>query len=58
MRSMQDALQKEHKLKHGARLQYGLFLKGIGLSLEDAMIFWRSEFTKVMSGEQVRRWGL
>lgn len=51
-------MQREHKLKHGARLQYGLFLKGIGLSLEDAMIFWRSEFTKVMSGEQVRRWWL
>ena len=29
-----------------ARLQYGLFLKGIGLSLEDALKFFRGEFTK------------
>jgi len=28
-------------------MQYGLFLKGIGLSLEDALRFWQTEFTKV-----------
>ena len=27
-------------------MQYGLFLKGIGLTLEQALQFWRSEFTK------------
>lgn len=27
-------------------MQYGLFLKGIGLSLEQALQFWRSEFTR------------
>lgn len=27
-------------------MQYGLFLKGIGLSLEQALQFWRSEFVK------------
>ena len=30
MRSMQTALEKTHHLKYKARLQYGLFLKGIG----------------------------
>ena len=29
-------------------MQYGLYLKGIGLSMEDSLRFWRSEFTKVM----------
>ena len=27
-------------------MQYGLFLKGIGLSMDDALKFWRSEFAK------------
>ena len=27
-------------------MQYGLFLKGIGLSLEEALQFWRQEFTQ------------
>lgn len=27
-------------------MQYGLFLKGIGLSLEQALQFWRSEFVR------------
>lgn len=46
MRSMQSALDKTHHLKYKARLQYGLFLKGIGLSLEDALSFFRGEFTQ------------
>ena len=46
MRSMQTALEKTHHLKYKARLQYGLFLKGIGLSLEDALRFFRGEFTQ------------
>ncbi|XP_054718625.1 LOW QUALITY PROTEIN: DNA primase large subunit-like [Uloborus diversus] len=48
MRNLHDALRKTHHLKYNGRLQYGLFLKGIGLSLEDALRFWREEFTKVM----------
>jgi len=45
-RSCQDILRETHHLKYKARMQYGLFLKGIGLNLEDAMKFFRSEFTK------------
>ncbi|KAJ7373806.1 hypothetical protein OS493_009128 [Desmophyllum pertusum] len=48
MRQLHTALKENHHLKHGGRLQYGLFLKGIGLSLEEALIFWRAEFTKLM----------
>ncbi|GFS36961.1 DNA primase large subunit [Trichonephila inaurata madagascariensis] len=48
MRNLHDTLRKNHHLKYNGRLQYGLFLKGIGLSLEDALKFWREEFTKVM----------
>ena len=46
MMSMQVALETTHHLKYRARLQYGLFLKGIGLSLEDAIRFFRGEFTR------------
>lgn len=46
MRAMQNTLGSTHHLKYKARLQYGLFLKGIGLSLEDAIKFFRGEFTQ------------
>ncbi|KAJ3653921.1 hypothetical protein Zmor_013146 [Zophobas morio] len=48
MRHMHDVLRAEHHHKHQARLTYGLFLKGIGLLYEDAVRFWRDEFTKKM----------
>ena len=46
MRGLHQALRENHHLRHGGRMQYGLFLKGIGLTLEQALQFWRSEFTK------------
>ena len=41
MKHLHKALNREHKLKHWGRLQYGLFLKGAGLGVEDAMAFWQ-----------------
>ena len=49
MRNLHGGLSKDHKLKHWGRLQYGLFLKGAGLSLEDAVQFFQMHFTKIMS---------
>merc|ERR1712083_728982 len=46
MKNMQEVLSSTHHLKYKARLQYGLFLKGIGMTLEDALKFFRGEFTK------------
>jgi DNA primase large subunit len=46
MRSSYDVLKTQHHLKHHARLQFGLFLKGIGLTLPDALAFWKTEFMK------------
>lgn len=37
MRFCHETLRSKHHLKHHARLQYGLFLKGIGVTLEDAL---------------------
>ena len=44
MRNLHINLRKNNHLKHYGRLQYTLFLKGIGLSLEDCLVFWRRSF--------------
>lgn len=46
MRSIHENLRKHHHLKHYGRLHYGLFLKAIGLSMDDAIEFFQSEFLK------------
>eukprot|EP00741_Cyanophora_paradoxa_P015128 tig00020848_g14599.t1 len=48
MLNLHKKLRENHHLKHGGRMQLGLFLKGCGLSLEDSLAFWRSEFSKIM----------
>lgn len=46
MRQLHTTLRgREKKLLHNGRLQYGLFLKGIGLSVDEALIFWRKSFS-------------
>jgi len=52
MHTLHRAVSETHHLRHGGRMQYGLFLKGIGLSLEEAMVFWQAHFTKKMTGEE------
>lgn len=52
MRICHETLRTKHHLKHFARLQYGLFLKGIGVTLEDSLRFWQEEFTKIMDYEK------
>lgn len=49
MRSLHKGLKLNHHLKFAGRQQYGLFLKGIGLQLDDAIAFWKQEFCKKMS---------
>ena len=44
MKHLHSTLRKNSHLKHYGRLQYTLFLKGLGLTLEDCLIFWRSSF--------------
>ena len=55
MRAAHDGLKKDHKLKHDARRQYGLFLKGAGMSMEESLLFFQNEFTKVMSGDDFNK---
>ena len=53
MRHLHETMRATHHLKHGGRIQYGLFIKGIGLSLEHSLKFWRDEFSKHMDIDKV-----
>ncbi|KAG4066757.1 hypothetical protein HA402_012824 [Bradysia odoriphaga] len=44
-RMCHETLRERHHLKYFGRNQYQLFLKGIGVSLEDSLKFWIEEFT-------------
>lgn len=45
MRNLNTTLRTNKHLKHFGRQQYNLFLKGIGLSVEEALLFWRKSFS-------------
>ncbi|KAF9992714.1 hypothetical protein BGZ79_002738 [Entomortierella chlamydospora] len=47
MEHLHNELRREKHTRHGSRMQYGLFLKGIGLSLEQALLFWQMAFEKL-----------
>merc|ERR1712228_889526 len=47
MQSSLEHMRNDGHLKHGGRMHLGLFLKGIGLSLSEALIFWRQSFRKI-----------
>ncbi|XP_076284468.1 DNA primase large subunit-like isoform X2 [Lasioglossum baleicum] len=48
MKVLHEALRTKHHLTNGGRVQYGLYLKGIGLSLDNAIKFWKDELTKTV----------
>ncbi len=55
MRQAHMGLKRDHKLKHDGRRQYGLFLKGAGLSMEESIQFFQAEFTKIMSSDDFNK---
>lgn len=56
MAQLQLGLQHDRHLKHWGRLQYGLFLKGAGLSLEDALMYFESMFSKDFNKNYSYNW--
>ncbi|XP_052803307.1 uncharacterized protein LOC128233600 isoform X2 [Mya arenaria] len=46
MSHLHRKLRKHHRLRHHARVQYTLFLKEAGMSVHDAICFWRNEYSK------------
>ncbi|KAI3637636.1 hypothetical protein MIR68_004285 [Amoeboaphelidium protococcarum] len=55
MKVLHQSLRENSHLKHQGRQQLSLFLKGIGLPLEDALIFWQKAFSKKYNEEQFKR---
>lgn len=55
MRSLYDSIKATHHMKHFGRLQFGLFLKGIGLSLDNSIRYWKGEFTKLMDEDKFNK---
>jgi DNA primase large subunit len=55
MRMLHQGLKDDHKLKHHGRFQYGLFLKGAGMTMEESMVFFQKEFTKIMTPEKFQK---
>lgn len=56
MRNLHGHLTADNHLRHGGRQQYGLFLKGIGLSISEALEFWRRMFSKFTDDEFQKRY--
>ncbi|CDW57123.1 DNA primase large subunit [Trichuris trichiura] len=53
MRRLFEELKSRHHLRHGGRLQLGLFLKRLGLSLESSLKFWQTHFSPIVDEQQV-----
>lgn len=43
---MHEELLKSHRLAHYGRLQFALFLKGMGLDVKDSIKFFKGEYSK------------
>ena len=54
MQNLHRELRKNSHLKHFGRLQYTLFLKGIGLNMQECIAFWRKSFKLVTDGTSLR----
>ena len=55
MKMLHQGLQDDHKLKHHGRLQYGLFLKGAGMTMEESLVYFQKEFTRIMTAEKFQK---
>lgn len=55
MRHLHNQLRHDHHLKHQGRMQYGLFLKGLGLSMEEALLFWQRAFSGKVTEDQFQK---
>ncbi|CAG8526603.1 16474_t:CDS:10 [Funneliformis caledonium] len=47
MQHLYQNLRENLHLKHFARIQFNLFLKGIGLTVDEALAFWKKSFSNI-----------
>ncbi|KAF7984020.1 hypothetical protein HWV62_17523 [Athelia sp. TMB] len=55
MRNLHRELRATDHLKHFGRLQYGLFLKVLGLPIEEAIAFWRKSFMRRITEDKFNK---
>ena len=55
MSQLHNGLKQDSKLRYHGRQQYGLFLKGAGMTMEESLIFFQKVFTRVMSSEKFQK---
>lgn len=55
MRTLHEALRTHHHLRNSGRIQYGLFIKGIGVTMQDALQFWKGEITKKIDPDKFEK---
>lgn len=55
MENSYKVIKADSHAKHGGRMQFGLFLKGIGLTLNDALLFWQHAFSKKTPADQFQK---
>ena len=53
MQNLHRELRKNSHLKHYGRLQYTLFLKGLGMEMNECIVFWRQAFKLVTDGASI-----
>jgi DNA primase large subunit len=55
MKQLHRKFRENHHLKFDGRVQYRVFLKGLGFSVHDSILFFRNEFTKVIPATKFDR---
>lgn len=55
MRDMHSNLVHDSHLRHFGRIQLGLFLKGMGLDLQESLIYWRRAFSAKISDDKFNK---
>ncbi len=55
MQNVHKNLRSNSHLKYGGRQQYGLFLKSIGLTLDEALAFWRRSFASKVGEDKFQK---
>ncbi|XP_071943134.1 uncharacterized protein [Antedon mediterranea] len=55
MSHLHYTLRRKHRLRHFSRIQYTLFLKDAGVSVNDAIRFWKAEYCRPDHGKDGER---
>lgn len=55
IRYLHESLVQDHHLRHNGRLIYGTFLRSGGVDMDQAIEFWRREFTKKIPNDKFER---